>query len=121
MVQKSSLHALTDMAQTVFDKKGFNILALDVREVCNLTNFFLIAEGNIDKHVIALAKAILKTMKDEGMLPERTEGLKDGDWVVLDFGEIVVHLFMPGMRERYRLEELWQAGKIVDLELMITK
>lgn len=120
MTNSSSLEALNTVAQTLFDKKGFNILALDVREVSSLTDFFVIAEGNIDKHVMALGKAVVEAMKEDGWRPVHTEGLKLGDWVVLDFGELVVHIFMPGIREKYRLEELWHEAKVVDLDITVT-
>lgn len=108
---------LNIIAQTLLDKKGFNILALDVRGISTLTDFFLIAEGNVDKHVLGLAKEIVEKLKKEGIAPSHTEGLDQGEWVVIDYLEIVVHLFKPGLRDKYRLEELWREGKIIDLEL----
>jgi ribosome-associated protein len=105
------------IAQTLYNKKGFNILALDVRGISTLTDFFLIAEGNVDKHVIALAKEVIGALKKENEGPSHVEGLDQGDWIVIDYLEIVVHLFKPGLREKYRLEELWREGKIYDLEL----
>ena len=108
---------LSIIGQTLFDKKGFNILALDVRGISTLTDYFIIAEGNVDKHVIALAKEVVKRLKEEGESPTHVEGLDQGDWIVIDYLEIVVHLFKPGLREKYRLEELWSEGQIVDLVL----
>jgi ribosome-associated protein len=107
---------LNIIAQTVFNRKGFNILALDVRGISTLTDYFLIAEGNVDKHVIALAKEVVGSLKNEGELPIHVEGLDQGDWIVIDYMDIVVHLFKPGLREKYRLEELWREGQIVDLD-----
>jgi ribosome-associated protein len=107
---------LNTIGQTLFDKKGFNILALDVRGISTLTDFFVIAEGNVDKHVIALAKEIVKKLKEKEISPSHVEGLEQGDWIVVDYMEIVVHIFKPGLREKYRLEELWHDGKIVDLK-----
>lgn len=121
MKKVDSIAVLNSIAQTVFDKKGFNILALDVRDVSTLTDFFLIAEGNVDKHVVALAKAVIEKLKQEGESPIHVEGLDQGDWVVVDYLEIVIHLFKPGIRDKYRLEELWREGKIVDLEFMLAK
>jgi ribosome-associated protein len=108
---------LNTIGQTLFDKKGFNILALDVRGISTLTDYFVIAEGNVDKHVIALAKEVIKKLKEEEESPSHIEGLDQGDWIVIDYLEIVVHLFKPGLREKYRLEELWREGKIIDLTL----
>ena len=108
---------LNTIAQVIFDKKGINTLVLDVRGISTLTDYVIIAEGNVDRHVIAIAQAILQAVKPLGMTSYSTEGLQNGDWVVLDFYSIMVHLFMPGMRDRYQLEELWRAGKIVDLQI----
>ncbi len=116
-MKRDPARLLNIIAQAIYDKKGFNILALDVRGVSTLTDFFLIAEGNVDKHVIALAKESVAQLKKEGEFPLHVEGLDQGDWVVIDYLEFVIHLFKPGLRDRYRLEELWREGKIVDLVL----
>jgi ribosome-associated protein len=97
---------LNRIAQVIFDKKGMNILALDVRGVSSLTDFVIIAEGNVDRHVSAIADAVIVALKEEGYQPIHTEGLQSGDWVVIDFLDIMVHLFMPGLRDKYRLEDL---------------
>lgn len=110
---------LNAIAQAIYDKKGMNILALDVRGISSLTDFVIIAEGNVDKHVAAIAQAVTDKMKQLGIPPSFVEGTKTGDWVVLDFLHIMVHLFMPGLREKYRLEQLWREGKIVDLEISL--
>ncbi len=120
-MKTSALQVLNAIAQTLYDKKGFNILALDVREVSTLTDFFIIAEGNVDKHVVSLAKEVIKVLKEQEEIPIHVEGLDTGDWVVVDYLEIVIHVFMPGMRERYQLEELWHDGKVIDLEITTNK
>lgn len=113
------LDALNLIAQTVFDKKGTNILALDVRGVSSLTDFVLIAEGSVDKHVIAIAHAIIDRLGKAGYEPINVEGMEIGDWVVIDYFDIMVHLFMPGLRDKYQLEELWRQGKIINLKIKI--
>ena len=82
--------------------------------------YVLIAEGNIDKHVIAIAAAILDSLKKMGIHPYSTEGMKNGDWIVIDCLDIMVHLFMPGFRDKYQLEELWRAGKIIDVQIDVS-
>jgi ribosome-associated protein len=112
---------LNTIAQAIYDKKGINILALDVSGISTLTDYVLIAEGNVDKHVIAISKAILDTLLEMGIRAFSTEGIKSGDWVVLDFFHIMVHLFMPGLRDKYQLEELWRDGRIIDLQIHLDK
>jgi ribosome-associated protein len=108
---------LSKIAQVIFDKKGMNILALDVRGFSTITDFVIIAEGAVDKHAIAIAHAVLDAMREIDLDPLFVEGLQSGDWIVLDFHLVMVHLFMPGLRDKYQLEQLWREGKIVDLTI----
>ena len=107
------------IAQTIYDKKGVNSLALDVRGISTLTDYVIIAEGNVDRHVMGIANGILDALEERGIHPHHVEGLKEGEWVVLDFMDVMVHLFSPGFRDKYQLEELWKEGKILDLDINI--
>jgi ribosome-associated protein len=118
---KNPLERLNEIAQVIYDKKGSNILALDVRGLSSITDYLLIAEGNVDRHVTAIAKAIVAELKGKGETPFHTEGLQNGDWVVIDCSEIVIHIFMPSLRGIYSLERLWDDSKLVDLNIDITK
>src|SRR5580692_1105102 len=106
-MQKDIFSLLNKISQAMFDKKGNNILALDVRPCHLLTDYVIIAEGDVDKHVIAIADAVQKTMNDEGWSVSFMQGMQTGDWVVLDYGQITIHLFVPSVREKYQLERLW--------------
>lgn len=117
----AALKQLDIIAQTVFDKKGFNILVLDVRNVSTMTDYYVIAEGTVDRHVKAIASSVIHALQDEGEKPVYVEGEQDGDWVVVDYGNIVVHLFTPELRERYALESLWKEGKIVGVDIDVEK
>ena len=114
-MQKDVFYILNRIAQSVFDKKGCNILALDIKPCGCLADYVLIAEGSVDKHVVAIAHEIMKTMEEEGWNTSFAQGMNTGDWVVLDYGQIVVHLFLPEIRDRYQLETLWQKSEIVDV------
>ncbi|KAF3361474.1 Ribosomal silencing factor RsfS [Chlamydiales bacterium STE3] len=116
-MKNPDLIRLDEIAQTIFDKKGLNILALDVREISTFTEYYLIAEGNVDRHVVALARAVIDQQSIKGHPPFHIEGTATGDWVVIDFGHIVVHLFHPDLREKYALERLWNSGSIIDLTI----
>jgi len=119
-MQKDDLFILNTIAQTIFDKKGMNILALDVRNCSSMTDYVLIAEGSVGRHVIAIASAIEASLKELGISPSHEEGVKTGDWIVIDYMEIMVHIFIPGVREKYRLEELWSDAEIVDLSIDVS-
>lgn len=110
---------LNVIAQAIFDKKGFNILSLDVRGLSTMTDYLMIAEGTVDRHVKSLANFIKACISQTSLQIYRTDGEKDAEWVIIDCGDVIVHLFIPEMREKYHLEELWNKGKIVDLEINV--
>ncbi|WP_249274216.1 ribosome silencing factor [Parachlamydia sp. AcF125] len=110
----SNERILNVIAQAIFDKKGSNIVALDVRGVSTLTDYMVIAEGTVDRHVSSIASAILEAVKPLGITPLHIEG-KDGDWVIIDLGDIFIHLLVPELREKYALESLFSEAQIVDL------
>ena len=120
-MNRTPLKTLNAIAQVIYDRKGFNILALDVRGLSSITDFLLIAEGNVDRHVSSIGRAIIDELEERGEKPIFVEGLGTGDWAVLDYGEIMVHIFSPGLRERYSLERLWKESKIVDLDIDVSK
>lgn len=104
------------VAQAIYNKKGFNIITLDVRGISTLTDFFIIAEGSVDRHVKALGDAVMEEMSTHKENPIHIEGQKTCDWLVIDFGDVIIHLFTPGLREKYSIERVWHEGKIVDVE-----
>lgn len=113
------MHYLNSIAQAIYDKKGFNILSLDLKGISTLTDYVIIAEGNIDRHLKALSFAIQDKLQVEGKKPFFVEGEQSGDWIVIDYGDIVVHLLLPEFRERYSLEDLWKKAEIVDLSINV--
>jgi ribosome-associated protein len=109
---------LNKISQIIFDKKGFNILVLDVRGISTMTDYYIIAEGSVDRHVKSLCTAIKEKVEEIGLNLCHVEGERNADWVVIDCGEVVIHLFIPELREKYALEELWKKGKIVDVDIL---
>ncbi|QVL58261.1 MAG: ribosome silencing factor [Simkaniaceae bacterium] len=116
MTEKHS-SCVREIAQTLFDKKGSNIIAIDVKGISSITDYVIIADGNVDRHVVALAKEVEDIMRDAGEKPAHVEGMQNGDWIVLDYFQVVIHLLVPEMREKYQLERLWPDGKVIDLSL----
>lgn len=121
MLSEGIVSSLRQAAQLIFDKKGFNIIGVDVRDFSTMTDYFLVAEGTVDRHVSSLSNYVQTLFADKGIHPHHVEGQKMGDWVVLDYGDFVIHLMDTEMREKYRLEEMWKEGKIVDLKLKYEK
>lgn len=91
------------------EKKGIEIVALDLRAVPNaVASFFIIASGNTDKHTSALGDSVENVARETlGEKPWHTEGYRRGEWIVLDYVDVVVHIFIPRIRSFYKLEELW--------------
>ena len=119
-MEKEPSALVQEITQTLFDKKGFNILALDVQDLSTMTDYLVLAEGNVDRHVIALAQAVKTSMNESAeLMPLRMEGRETGEWMVMDYGEIMVHLFTPGLREKYGLEEVWREAKVMDTEIKV--
>lgn len=110
---------INTLAQTLYDKKAFNIIAIDVRGVSSMTDYFIIAEGSVPRHVQALAREVAQKAKELGLSVFHTEGESFGDWVAIDCGEVLIHIFIPELREIYALEQLWHEGKIVPLEIKV--
>jgi ribosome-associated protein len=104
------------IAAIVDDKQAADILALDVRELVGYTDYLLIATARNERQAKAIHDEVhLRLKKDDGLLPARTEGEAEGRWVLIDYLGCVVHLMVPEMRDRYRLERLW--GEAERLEL----
>ena len=88
-------------------KKALDIVLLDLRGLSNITDYFLIISGNSDRHVQSIAEAILENMEREGHRPLGIEGLSQGRWVLLDYDDVVIHIFYEPVRRYYDLEGLW--------------
>jgi ribosome-associated protein len=96
------------IAEQAAEKKAADIVVLDLRGVLGYTDMFVIATGNTDRQVKAIHDGIHQALKaDHGLLPRRVEGLTESRWVLMDYLDVVVHVFTPDTREYYRLEQLW--------------
>ena len=95
------------------ERKGEDILLLDIGKVASFTSFFVICTGTSDRMLNALADAVIEKTRVDYKRKNRVEGSPDGGWLVLDYGSVVVHLFAPDVREYYGLEELWSEGKVL--------
>lgn len=94
-------------AELSLAKKAENVLALDLRGISSATDFFLLATGNSDIHVRAIAEHVLEGLAADGLKPLHTEGMDRARWVLLDFVDFVIHVFHPVTRDFYQLELLW--------------
>ncbi len=98
------------VTEALEDIKGIDILEMDVRELTSIVDTMVIATGTSSRQIKALADNVEKKAKEAGFRPLSTEGRNSADWVLIDFGDMAVHLMLPEARELYDLERLW--GKI---------
>lgn len=96
--------------------KAEDLVALDVTSRMPLTDIFLVASGNSERQVVAIAEAIEKALHDEGVKALRREGLREGRWALMDFNDIIVHVMHQEDRAYYELERLWKDCPVVDLD-----
>ncbi|MFZ0384766.1 MAG: ribosome silencing factor [Solirubrobacteraceae bacterium] len=114
MTPETILSALVERAS---DRKAEEIVSLDLRAIGGFADYFLICTGRSDRQCRAIHDAIHLGMKSEhGLLPARVEGMSEGRWILMDYLDVVVHVFTPETRERYRLEQLWREAPITRLE-----
>jgi ribosome-associated protein len=97
------------------EKKAINTVVLDLREIASFTDYFLIASGGNERQVQAISDAVVETLKQAGSPVIRVEGYKTAEWILLDYGDFVMHIFGEKARTFYDLERLWRESRRVAL------
>jgi ribosome-associated protein len=95
------------------DKQASNIVLLDVREVCSFADYFIICSGESARQISSISDEIEKTLKKNNVLPHHREGELDSGWLLLDYTDVIIHIFGVAERDYYKLDELWQKAKTV--------
>ena len=112
----SESEALAKLAALGMDnKKALDVVLLDLRNIETApANFFVICSGNVPSHVSAISDGVYETIKKAtGLNPNRVEGYDNAEWILMDYFDIVVHIFLKDKRQHYRLEELWADGVVI--------
>lgn len=117
--KKQKERPLATLVTTALDDlKGQQITVLDVRHLTSVTDTMVVASGRSDRHVRALADTVVEQCAKAGVRPIGVEGQKSGEWVLVDLGDVVVHVMLPRVREFYNLEKLWDmSGRAEAAEL----
>jgi ribosome-associated protein len=102
------------IVELIADKKGSDIVLLDIRRVSLLADYFVICSGASERQVRAIVDGVLEKVKKEtGIVPLSVEGGASSGWVLVDYGSVIVHIFAPSLREYYSLEKLWSEATMV--------
>jgi ribosome-associated protein len=109
----TALHAASE-------KKALNIVVLDLREIASFTDYFVITSGMNERQVQAISDEVFETLKRDGSPALRVEGYKTAEWILLDYGDFVVHVFEDKARKFFDLERLWRESKPVELPAEVT-
>jgi ribosome-associated protein len=102
-------------ARAAIDKNAENVKILDLTEISGFTDYFVICNGTSDRQVQAIADSVQSALKEAGRKTLSVEGYGEGRWILLDFGDIVVHVFLDALREYYDLENLWEEAPRVQI------
>ena len=114
---QTSLEIAQRAASILLEHKANDVVLLSLEGVSDMTDFFLIASGTSDTHVRSLGNSVLEDMKrDSGQMAHHVEGLSQGRWVLLDYVDVVVHIFHPTLRSFYQIERLWADAETVPLQ-----
>lgn len=106
--------ALETALTSLDDSKAEDVITIDLRGKSPLADYMIVASGRSHRHVAAIADHLLRALKDAGLGNARVEGLSGADWVLIDTGDIIVHIFRPEVREFYNIEKMWMAPDAKD-------
>jgi len=103
------------IAEAAESRKAEDVVALDVRGIASFTDTFIVATGTSDRHVRSIADAIRSALSESGEEALGVEGYEDGRWILLDYGDLIVHVFQRDTRNLYDLERLWSDAEPIEL------
>ena len=108
MANAESLHIAQRAVEIASDKQASNIVLLDIREIADFADYFVLLSADNTRQINALIEDITLALKGEGIPVNHREGTVQSGWVLLDYGDVLIHVFSPDEREYYRLEQLWR-------------
>lgn len=112
----TSIEVVKNVVRALDSKKAEDISVLKVENLTSITDYFVIAAANSTTQVKAIADEVEFKLKELGVMPNKTEGYTQGNWVVLDYYQVIVHVFNTETRQFYSLENLWRDGEKIDIK-----
>jgi ribosome-associated protein len=111
---EEAINIARSIVASLEEKKGEDILLLDLIGVCSFTDYFIICTGTSERSIKALTDEVRKVLKDEhSIMDQGVEGDAESGWVLIDYGDVVLHVFSKNLRNYYQLDELWREGKVL--------
>ena len=114
---EAAVRALQLVLESLEDSKAEEIITINIAGKSALGDFMVVVSGRSNRHVMAIADHLVTDLKDEGLGNPRVEGLEGGDWVLIDTGDVIIHIFRPEIREFYNIEKMWATPEIEDSTL----
>jgi ribosome-associated protein len=99
--------AVTRAAQAAREKKAEDLVVLDLRESCSFADYFLLLSGTNPRQLVAIVDSVSEALRELGLRPHHVEGYPRREWILLDYGSFIVHVFTPRLRDFYGLDRLW--------------
>jgi len=116
-----TLQKLKTALKVALDKKAENPVVIDLRELTTLSDYFVVLSATSDTHARTIADEIKKKLKERGILPLSVEGYESANWILIDYGDVIVHIFRPEVRELYNLESLWMDAPRVEVSELVSE
>lgn len=104
------------IANVLSDKKGMDVAVIDISPKASFADFFVLASGGSDRQVAALVESVEDLMEPQGVFPKSVEGRKTSGWILMDYGDVVVNVMTPEMREKYNIERIWGDCELTEVE-----
>lgn len=115
MTEIESLDKAVLLSRFALEKKAYDLVLLEVRELTSIADYFIVCSGRSDRQVQSIAQGIEENLRGKGMRPHAVEGVARGQWVLMDYSDIIIHIFYQPVREFYDLEGLWIDAPRVEL------
>ena len=116
---KEEISNLNLFTKVIMDRKAIDVVILNVQELTTFADAFIICSGRSNRQVMALADHVQVEMKKHGIKPLNVEGKKDGHWILMDYGHVVIHIFYESIREVFDLEGLWTDAERIPVEKLL--
>lgn len=104
------------IAKVLSDKKGIDVAVIDITPKASFADYFVLATGGSDRQVAALVESVEDLMEPQGVFPKSVEGRKTSGWILMDYGDVVVNVMTPEMRDKYNIEKIWGDCELTEVE-----